>query len=175
MYKQKQPLSTMTQTGLWGRGCAERSPCRFTYSEKTRLKTTGGQGGRCRKSGNKRNNLRILGLPEGAEGSDPVAFMEHLLPSLSPRLNSPHTSSLSGPTTCQQLEAHRGPCTFIFKLLHYQDRDTVLPAAHIQGELKFDNTKLQIFPDYSVETQILRPCSCYVAGEGGQVQLDFSC
>lgn len=29
----------------------------------------------------------------------------------------------------------------------------VLGAARVQGELKFENTKLLIFPDYSVKTQ----------------------
>lgn len=35
---------------------------------------------------NRRNNVRVLGLPQGAEGSDLVTFMEQLLPSLLPKV-----------------------------------------------------------------------------------------
>lgn len=104
---------------------------------------------------NRRNNLRVLGLPEGAEGTDPVGFMEKLLPTLLPKAQfSPHFSI----ERAHRMPASRGPQgapprTFIFKLLHYRDRDTVLRSARTQGELHYENTKLLIFPDYSVETQ----------------------
>lgn len=61
---------------------------------------------------NRGNNLRIIRLPEGAKGWDPVAFAERLFPLyyLEP------TFQLEGPTTCWQLEALSGgqPFTFIF-------------------------------------------------------------
>lgn len=107
------------------------------------------------KNRNRRNNLWVLGLPEGAEGSDPVTSMEQLLPSLLPKGRfSPHFSI----KRAYRMPAIRGPQgapprTFIFKLLHYRDRDTVLHVARLQGELKFENAKILIFPNYSVETQ----------------------
>lgn len=115
---------------------------------------------------NRRNNLQVLGLPEGAEDDDPVAFMEGLLPSLLPRAKfSPHFCI----ERAHRIPASRGPQgapprTFIFKLLHYQDRDTVLRAARLQGELKFENTKLIIFPDYTVEIQRQRKAFDHVRG-----------
>lgn len=48
------------------------------------------------------------------------------------------------------------PCTFIFRMLNYQDRDLVLQEARKVAELRFDNARLMIFRDYSVETQRLR-------------------
>lgn len=104
---------------------------------------------------NRRSNLRILGLPEGAEGADPVTFMEGLLPTLLPRATfSPHFSI----ERAHRMPVTRGPPgapprTFKFKLLYYRDRDTILRAARLQGELKFGDATLLIFPDYSVETQ----------------------
>lgn len=108
---------------------------------------------------NRRSNLRILGLPEGAdpvaEGADPVALIEGLLPKLLPRAAfSPHFSI----ERAHRMPATRGPLgapprTFIFKLLHYRDRDTILRAARVQGDLKLGDATLHIFPDYSVETQ----------------------
>lgn len=81
--------------------------------------------------------------------------MEQLLPSLLPKARfSPHFYI---ERTHRILATRRPqgapPRTFIFKLLHYRDRDTVLYAACLQGELKFENTGLLIFPDYSMETQ----------------------
>lgn len=35
---------------------------------------------------NRRNNLRIIDLPEGSKGTDPTAFTEHLLRELLPRV-----------------------------------------------------------------------------------------
>lgn len=56
------------------------------------------------------NNLQIIGLPEGTEGADPVAFTERLLHTLLPRIpSSPHSSPLSGLTACQRLEALQEP------------------------------------------------------------------
>lgn len=92
---------------------------------------------------NHRKNLHILGLPEGAEASDPVAFNKQLLPSLLPKERfSPHSSI----ERAHRMPATRGPQgapphMFIFKLLHYRDRDTILLSARLQGELKFENTK----------------------------------
>lgn len=115
---------------------------------------------------NRRNNLRVLGLPEGAEGADPVAFMEELLPSLLPKAKFSNHFSIE---RAHRIPASRGPPgapprTFIFKLLHYRDRDTVLRVARLQGELKFNNTKLLIFPDYTVETQRQRKAFDHVRG-----------
>lgn len=47
------------------------------------------------------------------------------------------------------------PCTFIFKLLNFRDRDLIFHEARNQGDLQYENVNLLIFPDYSVETQHL--------------------
>lgn len=60
----------------------------------------------------------------------------------------------SGPTVFPVRGPQGAPlCTLIFKLLNFQDRDLVLPEPRNVGELKFENTKLLIFLDYSIETQ----------------------
>lgn len=47
------------------------------------------------------------------------------------------------------------PRTFIFRLLNFRDRDLVLRVARRTGELRHENAKLMLFPDFSVETQRL--------------------
>lgn len=137
-----------------GTGDIQREYCADLQILKSKVKILEARAGDA-ENRNRLNNLRVLGLPEGAESSDPMAFMEHLLPSLLPKANfSPHFSI----ERSHGMPATRGPQgapphTFIVKLLHYRDRDTVLRVAHLQGELKFENAKLQIFPDYPVETQ----------------------
>lgn len=44
------------------------------------------------------------------------------------------------------------PRTFIFHLLNFRDWNLVLQEAKKMEELCYDNAKLMIFPDYSVET-----------------------
>lgn len=44
------------------------------------------------------------------------------------------------------------PHTFIFKLLNFCDRNLVLRKAQTSGDLRYENSKLVAFPDYSVET-----------------------
>lgn len=58
---------------------------------------------------NRRNNLRILGLPEGAEGAegaDPTTFAEHLLQQLLP---SAHFSPFFTVERAHRIPSTRGP------------------------------------------------------------------
>lgn len=85
---------------------------------------------------NRRNNLRVLGLPEGAEGTDPTAFSERLLQQLLP---SARFSPFFTVERAHRIPSTRGPQgapphTFIFKLLHFRDRDTVMKEARSQCE-----------------------------------------
>lgn len=97
---------------------------------------------------NRRNNLRILGMPEKAE-----ELLRSLLPDaqFSPYFTMerahqvPPVPGLPG----------SNPCTLIFHLLNFKDHDETLWAARRAGELKFQNASLLFFPDYSVETQKL--------------------
>lgn len=103
----------------------------------------------------RRNNLRIVGLPEGVEGRSPALFIEELLRSLLPAAQlSPHFAverahrvpSRPGPEGAP-------PRTFILRLLNYRDRDELLRAARAAGTLPYHNGKLLLFPDYTIETQ----------------------
>ena len=45
---------------------------------------------------NRRSNLRIVGLPENEEGSDPLGFLEDWIRPLCPGIRSPRSSQSSG-------------------------------------------------------------------------------
>lgn len=103
----------------------------------------------------RRNNIRIIGLSERAEGSRPAEFAETFLISL---LDLP-----AMPPTFVVERAHRVPPTppipgnpprpFLLKLLNYRDRDRILAAAREKQDLRFNNAKIMLFPDYSPEVQ----------------------
>lgn len=102
----------------------------------------------------RRNNIRIIGLPEKTEGNKPAEFAETVLISL---LDLP-----AMPPTFVVERAHRVPPTppipgnpprpFLLRLLNYRDRDRILAAARDKQELRFNNAKM-LFPDCSPEVQ----------------------
>lgn len=103
----------------------------------------------------RQNNLRVVGLLEGADEQEPTIFMEHLLCTLLPRAQfSPHFVV----ERAHRMPLARGPQgspphTFIFRLLNFRDRDLILREARKIEEQWFKNTKLKLFPDCPVETQ----------------------
>uniref|UniRef100_H3AQT9 L1 transposable element RRM domain-containing protein n=1 Tax=Latimeria chalumnae TaxID=7897 RepID=H3AQT9_LATCH len=101
----------------------------------------------------RRCNLRLVGLPEGEEGRDPVSFLESWLPSL---LNLPELTSKLEVERAHQAFPPRirnidKPRMLLFKLLSYRDKETILRQAHKLGALTFNNKPVYIFPDMSVE------------------------
>lgn len=91
------------------------------------------------KNKNWRNNLRVVGLPEGVEGKNPTVFVEDLLCSLLPVAQfSSHYYAVE--------RAHRispapnpvgsSPRTLIFWLLNFRDRNEVLRAARGIGQFE---------------------------------------
>lgn len=101
---------------------------------------------------NRRNNLRLVGLPGG---QDPEAYTEQLLRTLLPQAQF---STHFAVERAHRMPSVRGPPgapprTFIFRMLNFRDRDLILKEARKVGELRSENTKIMLFPDYSVETQ----------------------
>lgn len=94
------------------------------------------------KNRNRQKNLRVLELPEGAEGNHPNTFTESLLHTLLPRA---YFSTQFVVERAHRILPVRGPQgapprTLIFKLLTFRDRDLVLWEARNVGELKCENT-----------------------------------
>uniref|UniRef100_H3ASN5 L1 transposable element RRM domain-containing protein n=1 Tax=Latimeria chalumnae TaxID=7897 RepID=H3ASN5_LATCH len=101
----------------------------------------------------RRCNLRLVGLPEGEEGRDPVSFLETWLPTV-----------LNMPELIENLEierAHRSfaprtrdsdrPRMLLFKLLRYRDKENILRQARKLGTLTYNNKPIYLFPDMSAE------------------------
>ena len=104
--------------------------------------------GRCR-------NIRIVGLPEEAEGEDPTQFFETWLPKIlhiktksgRVKLKRAHRSLAPKPPSTQR----RRPVLVRFHI--YQDKQRVMTAAWEMGrknqELNYEDAKVMIFQDFS--------------------------
>ncbi|KAL0194880.1 hypothetical protein M9458_008452, partial [Cirrhinus mrigala] len=97
----------------------------------------------------RRSNLRLVNLPEGAEGEDACVFLENWLPEV---LN------LAPLRTALTLErAHRvgqkstsntvAPRTMIMKFLNYKDKMIVIRAARAKGQILFKNRPVRFYED----------------------------
>lgn len=103
----------------------------------------------------RRNNVRLIGVPEKAEGSNPGDFFEQWLAQAIGR------EKLSPLYAVER--AHRVPTRLpppgapprpvLVRVLHYKDRDVILRAARDLPELAIDNSRISIFPDFSAEVQ----------------------
>lgn len=96
----------------------------------------------------RRSNLRLVNLPEGAEGDDACAFLENWLP-----------DALELPMGCTKLtveRAHRigpgahnnpSPRTLIMKFLNFRDKELVTRAAKTKREVRYKNHTVRFYQD----------------------------
>uniref|UniRef100_H3AGG7 L1 transposable element RRM domain-containing protein n=1 Tax=Latimeria chalumnae TaxID=7897 RepID=H3AGG7_LATCH len=101
-----------------------------------------------------KNNLHIVGFPEGVEQGKPIRFLPEQLPKL---LN------LLGDTLLEIERAHRvlgppptpghHPRAFIIKLLHFPTKEKILHQAREIGPLEWQGQHIVIFLDLSRELQ----------------------
>lgn len=101
----------------------------------------------------RRNNIRLVGFPEGVEGKHPEEFLEEWL--------KVHISPGTFTDMFAIERAHRVPCKappkgtiprpMIAKILHF--RENILKGARAGPELKFNNYWISIYADFSATTQ----------------------
>lgn len=98
------------------------------------------------------HNLRFLNVPEQAEGSNMLEFMNKLIPLL---LGEENFTSLPvierahrSPTTRRQI-TKTGPRPILVKFLLLQDKVKLLRLAQAKRELFFRGCTIHIYPDYS--------------------------
>nr|XP_028606929.1 protein KRBA1-like [Podarcis muralis] len=98
----------------------------------------------------RRNNLRVLGLPEGSEGSDPVAFLQKTLPTLlglpleAPPLEIESARRVQGGASW---DPSGRPRPLVLQLLRSGDRAAILQAARGRP-LSYSGAQITILPDF---------------------------
>ncbi|CAL9691562.1 unnamed protein product [Knipowitschia caucasica] len=101
----------------------------------------------------RRNNLRIIGLPENSEGRDATAFMSQFFvevlqdPSFTrpPELDRAHRALRAKPADNEK------PRPMLVRFLRFQEKERVLAIARKKGQLLYSGDKIFIFPDLSAE------------------------
>lgn len=103
----------------------------------------------------RRSNIRLVGVPEKAEGRDPVAFLESWLSdTVGKDLLSPFFAiERSHRVPTRPLPPGAPPRPMLIKLLNFRDRDTLLRAARDKGDLSINGQRVSLFPDFSGEIQ----------------------
>ncbi|KAL1255103.1 hypothetical protein QQF64_013164 [Cirrhinus molitorella] len=101
----------------------------------------------------RQNNLRLVGLPEGAEGGNAIQFLQTQIPKWLLALQGKvieieRTHRLYANEDSTRKKAR----TVIFKLLHYNDRQAILKEARNSPSLSYEGAKLWFFPDFSKGT-----------------------
>lgn len=100
----------------------------------------------------RRCNIRIVGLPEGSEGTNPMAFFRTWLPELvkvsfksgSVKLDRCHRALTRRPLPGQR------PRAVIVKLHSYQDKVLIMQAARKAQSLVYNGAPIMIFEDFSI-------------------------
>ncbi len=108
---------------------------------------------RCR-----RNNVRLVGLPEEMEGNDAAGFLRANLSKWIPSLRG---RDIEIDRAHRVYDGGRGsdrPCTLIFRVLRWHDRSDILKGARQAYPVKCaqNNVTLLFFPDFSPATAIRR-------------------
>lgn len=112
----------------------------------------------------RRNNIRLVGFPEGAEGRQVEDFLEQWLKD---NMDAATFSRLFAierahrvPTRAPRPGAHPRP--LIARILHFRDKENILRAARTKGDLSFNGNRISIYPDFSAATQKQRASFTHV-------------
>ena len=100
----------------------------------------------------RRQNIRIVGIPEDAEGPRPSEFITRLL------IDVLGEDSFEKPPSVDRAHRSLAPKStggdnrlrpFIVKLHHFQTKELILRLARQKGPLSYNRSRFHIFPDYS--------------------------
>lgn len=95
----------------------------------------------------RRHNLRITGIPEGAEGSEPRDYIAGLLQEVlsldeKPLIDRAHRTLRRRPDPAEP------PRPFILRLHYYHVLEEILRKARAAKQLYHNGKRVQVFPDY---------------------------
>ena len=100
----------------------------------------------------RRQNLRIIGIPEGVENGKPTAFMASFFACvLGDEITDPLVLDRAHRSLAAKPKPGDRPRPTIVRLHYYTDKEKILQVSRNKGELKFRGARVHIFPDMSDE------------------------
>ncbi len=106
----------------------------------------------------RRNNIRLVGLPEGAEGSNVAGFLRVNLSKWIPSLRDRNIEIDRADCVYDRRKNSDRPCTLIFRVLRWHDRLEILRGARQAYPVKCtqDNVTVLFYPDFNPATTTRR-------------------
>ena len=103
----------------------------------------------------RRNNVRIIGIPEKLEGPSVELYVENLiLEELKPKGLSKHfTIERAHRIPGGKPKPGTPPRTIIARVFNYRDRDTILQEARKAKPVRIENNEVGFFPDFTLQVQ----------------------
>ncbi|KAJ1174217.1 hypothetical protein NDU88_006039 [Pleurodeles waltl] len=100
-----------------------------------------------------RNNVRLLGFPEGVEGTDIFSYLRDILPKLTDITFDPPLEFLRAHRLGPKRQDGNGrPRPIIVCMLRHLQARQLLQTARTQGSLRLGNLEIRISADFSKET-----------------------
>lgn len=103
------------------------------------------------------NNLRLVGLPEGAEGRDPCSFLEKWIPEV---LNAVTLQSSGIIERAHRIgpmkDSKAPPRTLIMRFLNYKDKQAVIAAARAKKGIRYKDQQMRFYVDLATGIHQLR-------------------
>ncbi|KAI4827100.1 hypothetical protein KUCAC02_030524, partial [Chaenocephalus aceratus] len=118
-------------------------------------------------SRSRRNNIRIVGLPESIEGPHPSTFFPKLLMEVFGEgvLDSPPECDRAHRSLTDKLKPGQRPQPVIIRVHRYQQKEKIIREARARrGKLQYQGTPIAIYEDYTPEVMAQR----YKYREGGK-------
>lgn len=124
----------------------------------------------------RRNNIRVIGIPEREEGPRPAAFMEAFLLEVfgedsfakPPVVDRAHRSPAPTP------KQNQPPRPMIVRLHHFQTKERILRLSREKGQLLFRGAKVHFYPDFSAELAKKRATFIPVKGKLREAGMEFA-
>lgn len=103
----------------------------------------------------RRNNVRLVGVPEKVEGSNPTEYFESWLRNT---IGKDHLTPLFAVERAHRVPTRplppgAPPRSVLIRILHFRDRDIVLRRARELEDIRLDGSKIAFFPDFSINVQ----------------------
>ncbi|KAJ8416346.1 hypothetical protein AAFF_G00356340 [Aldrovandia affinis] len=99
----------------------------------------------------RRQNIRVIGIPEGKEDTNPTAFMGSFLKEVlgeetfidQPVIDRAHRTLATKPSP------GKPPRAMLVRLHYYQTKEMILRVSRKRGQLSYKGKKIHIFPYHS--------------------------
>lgn len=127
-------------------------------------------------SRSRRQNLRFIGIPEGAEGSSPTKFMSELIPELLGAENFPTPVTIDRAHRSLAPKPKKGdrPRPIIVRLHYYTQKERIMGIARGKSSLNYQGSPVHIYPDLPTEISKMRATFGAVKAKLREAKVEYS-